>query len=475
MKRNIIKRLYLLLFVVSGIIACNSEPDEYTLAVPNDQMKLSASSDSITLERANADKEAVKFTWNDAASRGADAELTYYFRMYMAESKDKVSELVKIDPAARSISWTTRQINDLIGSWNVSPGEIVKMEAEVIAKVTSSKTYMKPEVSKMQFKVRGYDGADVMYIMAKSEGKTKIIAMNLTSEEGVYKWVGKMDPCEFWFTSNKDNGYPAYLKGAEATSLIYSSKGEGDHFIISQESLYDITIDVNKLTANLKSSAIYHQLFIVSSVNGSETATSMTNLEDGSNVFYWSGDLEAGTEIRFAPDKENTWPAFVPGANSSSVVEGQSGATMLKITKTAKYVVTVNLADMKLIFLDVYKLPHNGMWGIGDALVRAGWSQENAANNCAFKQTDLKNHPEIWTLTTEFQTSGEGAFKIITIPGQWWNEVVAVNGGNNKPVNIWVDATIRTDGIGDNKFVPQVTGTWTVKVDLHSMKITMEQ
>jgi hypothetical protein len=148
---------------------------------------------------------------------------------------------------------------------------------------------------------------------------------------------------------------------------------------------------------------------------------------------------------------------------------------MLKITKKGNYVITANLAEMKLISLDVYKLPQGGMWGIGDALVKAEWNMQNAVSNCAFKQTDLKNHPEIWTLTTEFQIKGEGAFKILTIKDQWSNEVVAANAGNNKPINTWIDVTTRTGGVGDNKFVPQVTGTWTVKVDLHSMKIFMEQ
>ena len=62
MKKNIKNPLYLFLFLLSALIGCNSDPEYYSLDVPGDQMKLQASSDSMVLERANADKEAFKFT-----------------------------------------------------------------------------------------------------------------------------------------------------------------------------------------------------------------------------------------------------------------------------------------------------------------------------------------------------------------------------------------------------------------------------
>lgn len=474
MKINIKKQLYLLLFLIPVFAGCNKEPDYYTLNAPNDQMKVTASSDSITLERAYQDKEAVNFTWNEAANRGSDTQMTYYFRLYNADAKDQVSELVKIDAGTRSISWTNRQINDLLASWGFNPGDKVNLVGEVIANVVASKTYMKPETSKVQIKVAGYDPQDIMYIWTLAGGSNRVITMETASDDSIYHWSGTLSPCEYWFSTDKNNGNPAYVKGGTDNTLTYSKTNAGNHFTVTEAGLYDITVNLNKMTVSIAETPVYHAFYMVSSTNGSETVSPMDNLDDGSDYFHWSGTLTAGTQIRFASDMNNTWPAYVPDANDNSkLVIAQSGATMLNITKTANYEITVNLADKKLVCLDVYKLPYGGMWATGDA-VPAGW--DNGRNNCPFVQNDLKNHPEIWTLKTNFN-GGNTQFKIITVPGQWWYEIVSVSPTNVNPCNVWLDAGVRgvNNLSGDNKFIPGVTGVWTVKVDLHSMKVTMVQ
>ncbi|TWV11286.1 hypothetical protein FQ707_11420 [Bacteroidaceae bacterium HV4-6-C5C] len=469
------KQIYLCLFLLllPFVTGCNSDPEYYTLNSPDDQMKLTTSADSLVLERVDADKQVVTFTWNEATDRGADTKLSYYFRLYQADNKSNQSELIKIEPGAHSISWTAREINDLLTSWNVGVGNVTTVVGEVLAEVTASKKYLKPEISKVQFKVSGYDSSDIMYIMANVAGQSRAISMESTDQEGVYHWKGQLDPCEYWFTTNKDNGYPAYLKGTDGNAIVYSKDGTGEHFSTDKQAVFDIVVDLNQMTVTTTIIPIYH-LYMVTAVGGQETVTALTDLEMGSNVFHWSGTLNAGTEIRFSRDKNTTWPAYIPGSDAGSLVESQSGS-MLKITKTASYEITANVADMKLICLDVYTLPYGGLWGIGDALVKAGWNLSQAYTNCGFKQADLKNHPEIWSLATDFQVSGESTFKILTNPNQYASEIVSANPSSLNPCNIWLDAAVRANGIGDNKFKPGVTGRWTVKLDLHSMKITMVQ
>ncbi len=467
------KQIYLCLFLLllPFFTGCNSDPEYYTLNSPDGQMKLVASTDSLILERVDANKQVVTFTWKEAADRGADTQLSYYFRLYQADKKDNQSELIKIERGTHSISWTAREINDLLNSWHVSVGSTTTVVGEVIAEVTTSKKYLKPELSKVQFKVSGYDPSDIMYIMANTAGQSRAISMEATDQEGIYHWKGQLDPCEYWFTTNKENGYPAYIKGSTADVVVYSKDGSGDHFSADKQGVFDIVVDLNKMSVITTVIPIYH-LYMVTAIGNQETVTALTDLEMGSDVFHWSGMLDAGTEIRFARDKNTTWPAYIPGSNEGSLVESSSGS-MIKIAKKAYYEITANLADMKLICLDVYTLPYGGLWGIGDALVKAGWNLSQAYSNCSFKQADLKNHPEIWSLTTDFQVSGESTFKILTNPNQYASEIVSANSTSLNPCNVWLDAVVRANGIGDNKFKPGVNGRWTVKLDLHTMKLTM--
>lgn len=469
MKMNIKKQLYLLLSLIAFLSSCNSDPELYTLTTPSDRMQVKASTDSLVLQKAFQDQEAIKFTWNDATDRGADTQLTYYFRIYMSDVKTNISELVKISDGQRTISYTHRQINDLLASWNITPGDKVNLVGEVIAKVTASKQYMKPETSKTEFKTIGYDPADVMYMMAKtSSGQNLTITMETTNEDGVYHWAGVINSGEFWFSSDKTKGYPAYIKGADDNSLVYSDTGAGSHFTLSDKSMVDVTIDLNKMTITLLQTPI---MYMVSSNAGAESATEIPNIDVKNGYYHWSGTLQAGTEIRFASDAVQTWPAYVPDPNDpSKLVVGQSGAAMLKVTQTAKYEVVISLVDKKLICTSIYNLPYNGMWAAGSA-VPAGW--DNGRNSCAFAQTDIKNHPEIWTLTTAITAGNE--FKIITVPGQWNYEIMPIAGGAN-PINSWVDCGVRGVNVSsDNKFIPQSSGTWTIKMDLHNMKLMMVQ
>lgn len=251
MKKNIKKQLYLLLFLIPVLAGCNKEPVYYTLNAPNDQMKVTASSDSITLERAYQDKEAVKFTWNEATRRGSDS-LSYYFRLYNADAKDQVSELVKIGAGTRSISWTNRQINDLLASWGFKADDKVVLMGEIIAEVVDSNTYMKPETSKVQLKVMGYDPQDLMYIMTKTDGMSHVITMATTTQDSIYHWSGSLTPCEYWFSTDNNNGYPAYVRGVADNTLTYSKSGTGDHFTITEAGSYDITVNLNKMTVIIK-------------------------------------------------------------------------------------------------------------------------------------------------------------------------------------------------------------------------------
>ena len=91
---NKIMKLICLLFLMLIVASCNKDPEYYTLETPVDQMLLKASSSEITLEKEKENEAAVIFTWDAAAQRGgADATITYFFRMYMADLHSNVTDL----------------------------------------------------------------------------------------------------------------------------------------------------------------------------------------------------------------------------------------------------------------------------------------------------------------------------------------------------------------------------------------------
>ena len=164
-------KLICLLFLVSIVASCNKDPEYYTLETPADQMLLKASSTELTLEKEKENETAVTFTRNAAAQRGgADASIAFFFRMYMADLHSNVTSLYEIEAGERSISFTHNELNDILASWSILPGDKVTIEAEVIAQVNSSAQYLKPELSKTQFDVVGYDkNATAIYMVMITE------------------------------------------------------------------------------------------------------------------------------------------------------------------------------------------------------------------------------------------------------------------------------------------------------------------
>lgn len=468
MKSNIIIKLGLLLAAVGLLGSCNSAPEYYTLEAPEDQMQVQSSVDTLLLERTKKAETAATFTWNDAHDRGAGTSLTYYIRFYLADSKDKISDLLPI-PSGNSYALSTQELNNYLSNWGVAVGEAARVTAEVIAQVNADARYFKPEISETTIVVTGYDPRDLMYILIPSSEGDRSIQMDNIPESGIYHWHGGLEPCEFWF-STSTTGTPAYVKGASDTQAVYSADGTGSHFTITEPADYDITLDLN--TGTLTVNKIPY-LYLVQEQDGNTGTTRITNIDTDSLYYHWSGRLQAGTRLRFATSDANTWPAYVPTAAGSDEVRlADEGAPMLTIPTTGRYEITLCLKNNKLICLDVYDLPFGGMWAVGNA-VPSGWDAGN--QTCPFVQSDLKHHPEIWTLTTDITAGNE--FKLITRPGEWNYEFLRADSETRQdPVNTWLNSGIRSAGVsGDNKYTPSKGGRWTIKADLHNMRLIMVQ
>lgn len=251
---NIIKHLYFLVILLL-LASCNKEPELFTLEAPADQMKITASVSDLVLDKAKENENAVTFSWNKATNRGDGTEIKYVFRMYMVENKDNVTDLYEIPADQYSISFTHKQLNDILKAWGASTDNKITVEAEVIAQVVSEKQFYMPELSKTTMEITGFlDNLEQIYlvIVPDDNSEKQYIRMGESVQgSGIYRASADLSNCSFFFSEKPDEDYPGYFLGDNGDySLQYESEGgtylrygeEGEHVIIVDLSMMDVRI-----------------------------------------------------------------------------------------------------------------------------------------------------------------------------------------------------------------------------------------
>lgn len=470
--KKLLKKSIIPLTILLLTAGCNNDPEYYTLETPPDQMKIAASSEKVILQKSEEAQAAITFTWNKAADRGSDVDLVYYLRLVHADMRDLQSELIKVGKDAFSVTWTVRELNNLLHAWNITPGTEVTIEAELYAAVENSTKYMKPEMSKTRFDMVGYDPSNKLYLTVLLGNQKRNLEMNVLDND-IYNWKGELSDCDFWFVRNMEKGLPAYMKGDSETSLAYSATGEGNRFNVQNLGYYDITVNLNSMTISIASTPI-NRLFMVTTKNGIETVRALNEVEAGTDIFYLKDVFDVDTEFRFVRSNDMLWPAFAKGADDTKLALKNEGSEMFKVAKTATYVMTVNMKDLTLKFLDIYVSPSGDIAVVGDAVVDAGWDAGVAIQKCKLTQKDLKNRPEVISYTGSFiyKASGsENAFKFIGNP--YWGHGIFAQMANSNPFDA-NQQFATTDGSGDRKWqLPSTTisGIYTLELDLHTMRI----
>ena len=238
-----------LLCLLLGMASCNEEQEYYTLEVPADQMFLTASSTDIVLTKPQEAETAVTFTWNEATNRGEGTSITYLFRMWMVEQTTNVTETIEVPEGERSISFTHSELNDILAEWNMTPGDVTTVEAEVIAQcpwATTGKTknrkpniitslelkpeemeknnirfqakYRQIEEKEVRFEEINCEDADYLIVAFGSMARIGQKAMELAREEGIK--VGILRPITLWpFPTKIIAAYADKVKGILVTEL----------------------------------------------------------------------------------------------------------------------------------------------------------------------------------------------------------------------------------------------------------------
>lgn len=411
MKKVIKNILMTLPFVIMG---CQDETERITLDSPQDTMGLKVSSSDVVLNQDLGNEEAISFTWGSAANRGEGTKLTYYFKMDMADNNFETSiAKVEIPEGVQSISYTHKEMNALLNGWKVTAGETAMLEAEIIAEVSGGSVYMKPEISKVQFSVTGYNIAprDLFIVGSAVEGMdaTKALKMNEVLSEQKYEWGGHLEQGDFKFIKSRTSLTPSYTKGADNNTLVYNETDGGTLFHIDKKGYYFITVDVEELTiAREIPEKKYENVWAIGDATPAGwNVPKAINLREINNIqFVYEGDLYAG-ELKFPleyldgnwnmsylmPKTHGTEPG---GDNTMEYVENEKAKThdyKWKITEsqTGIYKIILDTYLMEITFEKKSDLPIKAVWMTGSATA----TQWYTPFEIAFK-SDEKEGTFVW-------------------------------------------------------------------------------
>lgn len=250
----------LLLSIMMVYVSCNSDSyDHFTLKTPPDTMELNIIQENVVLNEDMNDQVAITFAWNKGADRGAGTEITYYFKMDIANNSLQTS-IPKVEVSADnlSISFTHKELNDLIISrWKIHPGDAVDLEAEIIADVTTYPQYLRPEISKLVVNVISYapKPKDLFLLGTAVQNEdpqkaTKLTSMTIDKE---YTWKGNMKEGTFKFIEKIGELLPSYNKGADENTLVHRTQaGDPDNlFTVGNNGLYAIYVNTEDMKMSL--------------------------------------------------------------------------------------------------------------------------------------------------------------------------------------------------------------------------------
>ena len=241
--------------------SCN-EKEENVTSVINDNittgnpLELTVSSENVTLNQDNWDKEAVSFTWKPGRSRGENRRLTYLFKMDVAGKNFTTSIPTEeiweeeINNGGYTKSYTHKQLNDLISkNWKEYLGGEINLSVRVIAKVISNDKYVKPDYSTLDFSVKSYIPSSVpLFLIGDATPAqwelSSAISMTEVENGDVYKWRGYLVNGRFKFLFSRESWLPSYNKGENGNTIVKrTSEDEPDNlFPIQLEGTYSLVL-----------------------------------------------------------------------------------------------------------------------------------------------------------------------------------------------------------------------------------------
>ncbi|GBU07115.1 hypothetical protein AwDysgo_04460 [Bacteroidales bacterium] len=356
-----------LLLMSTFFMACSD--DDNSNGAHADALILTPTSASILLDEELPEDVAITYSWNRGVDKGAENTIVYIFRLDIFGSDFKTStEPIEI-PAdgERSVSYTHKELNDLItNKWGAFPGDEVKLQARVVAKVNGPK-FMYPEISIAEVEAKTFIVAPKPLFLlgdATVAGLNPSKGIGLTeAENGVfYHWRGNLTPGGFKFITTIGEMLPSLNRGTTDNELVERTlESEADNlFAIEKEGTYAIAL-FRKEARILYKLVPYERLFLVGDATSIGwdigQALEMQWNPATPNVFTIAVELKAG-DLKIPIERDWGAPTFRPmvadGSIDSEDLQVYSGGDdikwKIKDEQSGKYLIRIDTELMKIKF-----------------------------------------------------------------------------------------------------------------------------
>ncbi len=365
MRRTAIISLSALLLIA----ACREEENPYA-PIGGERISIASSADEVILDQSQDKQTAVTFTWNKGYSYNDNVKVTYCFKIDIADNNfATATELEVLGEDVYEKSYTVEQLNDLcLEQWNITPGEMVRLEAKVIARHTADKFIM-PQVAVTAFDVKTYKLTSApLYIIGDAvtvDGSplgwdpSKALKMNEEVLSRIYSVKCDFTPGEYLFIKSNTSLTPAYGKGSETAIQEYQSGPV--RLVMEREQSYTVRVNIKKGTLDLIYHPAYDNIYMVGDATPNgwtiEDATPLVWTEN-TGEFVYEGPLKTG-ELKFAAG-EASWDvpfymATTAGQEDLTVTSVQfvppgGPDNKWKITEAGNYRITLDIDRLRIKF-----------------------------------------------------------------------------------------------------------------------------
>lgn len=387
-----IYKIVLLSFVFLGLTSCD-ENENFEILPPQDGITLNSPIDgsSIALIDTNEQNPGLTVSWNSANLK--DSGATYNVEVALTGT-DFSAPTVIGSTTNMTLHLTVEELNNLALDVLQIPAE---SEASIEIRVTSG-DFISNKVSVLltPYKI---EFTELFLVGSLTNWKPEeSLPMTRTGFNEFLITIDLADGDEFKFLPQNTGWDGDFGEDPNNPGKLVE---EGEQNIAGYPAgKYDVTVNLNDFTFNLKPILAPENLYLVGSINGWDNATALPLFKSGENTFSIVVDLPDGAEFKFLPTQgswDGDWGA--DKNNAGSIV--QDDEDNIK-GYTGKYLVTVDYNNL------TYKLtPVGSLFTVGSI---NGWN-----NGAALPMAEASLG--IFTIVLDLPDGAE--FKFLPNNGSW--------------------------------------------------------
>lgn len=324
------KTKYNLLLTLIAFLFIACKPESEVLPERNNLI-LTTTEELVVLNEEQQNEDVLTFEWDKATEIGSEYTFTYIFQLDIADNNFATAiSPITVEDGAFSISFKAGELYDyIVEKWSRTAGEIIQIEARVVAKVNGPK-FMYPEIATTKVSVQTYvPESQPLYILgtATTAGLNPNSAIKMTemSNGRLYSWKGELQQGNFKFITTLGSMLPSLNRGEQDSLLVLrtSESEPDDYFEVYNSGLYYIYLSKKEMKMRL-SMLKYQNVYLIGNATTAEwdidKAIEMTPDPISPAIFTVQTTLKEG-ELKLPTAKSWDAPTFRPMQADGSITD----------------------------------------------------------------------------------------------------------------------------------------------------------